>query len=185
MKYSQKYTVDIINKRKYFPSLSALSHVHCCLATMIYESVEDKGEYNNYDIFSESYLIVDFDKLSHNIIDSPNNTKKSLDFGFAIIGNNIDEQFVVGDFKLNKKSPSNPYRDLLEKLKNTDDYIKTLGLSRFKSVFIIYPNELIEDVNEIALRNINRRKQAGDNSIHELEQFEFLSLKGMKTKFFD
>ncbi|WGE71470.1 hypothetical protein NYR79_00915 [Actinobacillus equuli subsp. haemolyticus] len=183
MKYSEADTINIINKRRNFPSLSALSHIHCCFSTMVYENIDDKDQYDRYDIFDISNLVIDFDKLAHNLSSNTASTEKSLDFGFVISDEN-NKYIVLGDLKLNKKSINNPYKDLLKKLENTNGYVNQLDLSRFQKVFIIYPNHLLEDVISLAKNIRNRRSQENDQ-MPQLGQFEFVSLAYIKEQFFD
>lgn len=180
MLYNQEETISIVNKREKF-KLGSLSHIHCCISTMIFNNSDQQQDFQ--DFFNISYLIIDFDKLESNMsILDRRQTKKSLDFGFAI--EETGEKFIVlGDFKLNRTSVKNPYKDLEDKFNNSREYAIRFIEKIYHKVYIVYPESMLEEVKQISVNHKNRRHLETDSL--SLDKFEFVSIRELKEQFFN
>lgn len=181
MKYDKLLTACAL-ERGSFP-LGTLSHVHCCFSTMIYENTEPKESYKN--ILPLGYLVLDFDKLENNFSRIQcQQTRNSLDFGFIIKLNDV-EIMILGDLKLNKSSTNNPYKDLEKKLTYTAEHVNSLGVRLSDNVYVVYPDNLVDEVNEIIKNNLNRRKEEDPKLYVKLNKFKFVTITDIKDEFFN
>ena len=181
MKYNKVLTACVL-ERGSFP-LGTLSHVHCCFSTMIYENTTPKVSYES--ILPLGYLVLDFDKLENNFSRiKRQQTRNSLDFGFIIQLNGI-ETMILGDLKLNKSSANNPYKDLEKKLTYTTEHVNSLGVRLSDNVYVVYPDNLVDEINEIIKNNLSRRKEEDPEQYVKLNKFKFVTITDIKDEFFN
>ncbi|WP_153063952.1 hypothetical protein [Haemophilus haemolyticus] len=188
MKYNKFLTSCVLEKSNF--QLGVLSHVHCCFSTMIYNNTDNKENYEN--ILPFGYLVLDFDKLEINYSSiNKETTNKSLDFGFVISEKSeecvskIAGYMVLGDLKLNKLSAKNPYKDLVEKFTCTERHVKLLDIKLSEDIYIVYPENLLSEVNEITKSNLNRLKQEENPDYAKLNKFKFVTIEYIKKEFFN